>query len=467
MGKRWNEFRRCLLFALLACAFAAPLVAQQQAKDQAETPAPLTARELIALAKDVAKEVEELRGWKFKRDVPTEVYTEDQLREFIEKKVFQQQYGGGRLERVEAFLRMVGLIPADCDLRKTIVDVLLNQVGGFYDDESKSFYMLQREGVGYGPLLTRTLIAHELTHALDDQYVDLGKMINAELSEDEAMAIGALVEGSATALMMRYMLRAMLSGDFDTEEIMQAQLQEMERSEEFFRAPPYFSTLMANYICGMYFINRGKPPVPAMGAQADDEASAGVGDNVLAACADPPRTSEQILHPEKYWDKRRRDEPVLVDEKAVEKLIAPTGLHIVHRNTVGEMLCSILTEDERRELDIVGASFPGYWTNDAAEGWGGDRFFLLAEGADVERAKKALKGLRGVWIIAWDTADDRDEFVDDYELEREIAGRKLLKLGHRGAVYFFGFSETAQRELAGRFEKRPPRFTKGGDRWTP
>ncbi|RMF79630.1 MAG: hypothetical protein D6744_08950, partial [Planctomycetota bacterium] len=394
-------------------------------------PAPLSTRELVELARSVRREVEELRGWKFKRDVPTEVYDERQLRAFIEKKIFEEQFGGGRLERTEAFLRMVGLIPEDCDLRDTIVAVLLNQVGGFYGGRTKSFYMLKREGVGYGPLLTRTLVAHELTHALDDQYVDLGKLINTELSEDAAIAIGAVVEGSATVLMTRYMMRAMLSGDFDTEQIMQAQAQEMERSQAFFRAPPYFSTLLANYICGMYFINRGAPPVPVAGAIADDPAGANVGENLLAAAADPPESSEQILHPEKYWNKQTRDRPVLVNEDDVARLVAPLGLHVVHRNTVGELLCALLTSDEHRELDIIGASLPGYWTNDAAEGWGGDRFLLLSEGADAGQAAKDLRGLRGVWITIWDTPEDRDEFVADYALEREIPKRASVLIGKR------------------------------------
>ena len=69
--------------------------AQQGAEDQQG----LTNRQLIKLAKEVEKDVEQLRGWKFKHPVKTDVYTERQLRGFIEKRIFEEQLGEGRLEQ--------------------------------------------------------------------------------------------------------------------------------------------------------------------------------------------------------------------------------------------------------------------------------------------------------------------------------------------------------------------------------
>jgi hypothetical protein len=422
----------------------------------------LVAPDLIKMAKEVEKEVEALRGWAFKHPVKTDVRTEAQLREFIETKLLEEQYGGGRLERIEAFLRMVGLIPRDCGLKQTIIDVLLNQVGGFYDHDTKAFYMLKREGVGYGPLLNRSLVAHELTHALDDQYVDLGKLMHPELDEDQAIAIGSIVEGSATVLMMRYMMRAMMSGEYDAAELAEVQRQEMERSQVFLQAPPYFTTLLANYLCGMQFITRGRPVVPGM-----EPYEKGVGDNMLAVCKNPPVSSEQILHPQKYWDAAERDEPVVVADGDLERLIQRDGLHVVHKNTVGELLCSLLTSDENRELNIVTAGLPSYWTNEAATGWGGDRFFLLAEGKDAESAASELRGLKGIWVTLWDTSDDRNEFVEEYEIERELDRRSVFRLGDRGAVFLFGFDAAQREALQRRFAQAPPAFTKGGRSWNP
>ncbi len=448
----------CLLVVVVLAVSAAPLaVAQPERRDAA----PSANQDLVRLAQELQEEVEALRGWKFKHSVKTDVRSEQQLREFIETQLFEQQYGHGRFERTEAFLRMVGLIPPDCDLKKTILDALLNQIGGFYDHESKMFFMLQRAGIGYGPLLTRTLIVHELTHALDDQYVDLGKLITPNLDEDSAIAVGSIIEGSATILMMRYMLRAISSGEYNAEQLAEVQRQEIERSQAFLRAPPYFSTLMANYVCGMHFMSRGEPLMPGSGVFEK-----GIGDTMLAVCKNPPASSEQILHPYKYWDPKRRDGPVIVDERRVERVLRLDGLQVVHKNTVGELLCSLLASDENRELNIFSAALPTYWTNEAATGWGGDRFFLLAEGKDVESARKNLKGLKGVWITLWDATDDRDEFVEEYELERELPSRSVFTLGARGAVFLFGFDSSQRRALQRRFERTPPAFTKDGKPWS-
>lgn len=364
----------CVL-ALACTAWPAPAPGQDQ-----KPRAALTDESLIKIADEVQKEVEELRGWKFKRPVKKGVYTEKQLRAFIEKKLFEDGYGEGRLERLQAFLQMTGIIPPKCDLRKNFLDVLLEQIGGFYDPATSAFYMMNREG--FGPLMNRIMIAHELTHALDDQYADLEKLLNVrDMSEDQMAAIAGVVEGSATVLMMRYMARAQLSGKYDLNELMETAQTEMERADVLVKAPPYFSTLVASYMCGMHFVRRGE-----MVLVPDPSKDKGVGADVLKALKDPPTSSEQILHPEKYWDKSKRDDPVVVSDEDVEKLVARPGSYVVHKDTAGELLCAIVTAPAERELNIMLMHLPSFWTNEAATGWGGDRFYLLAKGPDQKKA---------------------------------------------------------------------------------
>jgi len=445
----------CCVIAALLTAPETPFAAAQQARRNATAP---SGGDWAALVEELQEEVEELRGWKFKHPVETGVCSEKRLREFIQKKAFEEEYGPDGLLRAQAFLRMVGLIPADCDLRQTILDVLLNQIGGFYDPTAKVLYVLDRSDIDYGPLLSRIIVAHELTHTLDDQYVDLDRLIKSrERTEDWSLTVGSVVEGSATALMMRYTLKAMNSGQYDPVQLIQLVRQEQERSRTFLEAPPYFSSLATMYMCGMSFLQGGAsgPAVPE-----------NVGQKLLQAAENPPVSTEQILHPEKYWNKAKRDYPVEVDEADVERLLRPLGLHVVHKDTVGELLCALLTTDENRVLDMIMVSLPSYWTNEAATGWGGDRFFLLAEGKDAQAAKKNLKGLRGVWITLWDTAVDRREFVEDYALERELPARWAFELGDRGTVYLFGFDPAQREALQRRFERAPPAFRKDGKPWT-
>ena len=422
----------------------------------------LSARDLVKLAEEVEKEVEALRGWKFKRPVKKDVRSEKQLRAYIEKKVFEEEYGQGRLECLQVMLPMIGLIPADCDLKQTFMDVLFNQIGGFYDPDSGAFYLLQRGGVDYGPLVNRILIAHELTHALDDQHVDLNRFIKSrEPTEDWTLAVGAVVEGSATTLMTRYSVRALLSGKYDLTELMQVVESETERSQAFLEAPPYFTALAANYMCGMTFLLRGN----FMALAADPEHK-GVGDDFLATVKDPPQSSEQILHPDKYWNADERDEPVVVKDEDVERLLRQPGLHVVHKNTMGELLCALLTFPADRKLDLNLMMLPSYWTNEAATGWGGDRFFLLAAGKDCQTARKQLKDVRGVWLTMWDTPRDRNEFIEDYATARKLPARRHFKRGAL-AVFLFGFDSRQAAEFEDHFLETLPAFRHGDKPWFP
>lgn len=447
-----------LLAGPIACVFA-----QSATTSAAEAPE-YTREQLIEMSKRVQKQVEEIRGWEFKHPVQTDVYDEGRLRRFIERRVFEEELGGGKLEQMQAVLRMTGLIPRDCDVRKTIMDVLLNQIGGFYDPPTRSFYMLQRAGVKYGKLLNHVLVAHELCHALDDQYLDLQKLMKAhEPTEDASLAIGAVVEGSATQLMTVYMAREMASGDFDNDELTRAIQDEMARSQVFAEAPRYFSAIMANYICGMFFVVHGDLTL----LQATDEAA---GKRMQARmqrlARDLPTTAEQILHPEKYWNPAERDEPVRIDDAAMQGRLEQAGRFVVHKNTLGELNCCLLTTDPAQPFNLMAASLPSTWTNDAAKGWGGDRFFLLARGTDATIAAKDLKGLQGVWITAWDTADDRDEFVHDYESLRPDDRRVQVLIGDRAAAFLFGLEKAEASALAESLKTSPPQWTKDGRPWS-
>jgi hypothetical protein len=420
---------------------------------------------LIQTADEVGAEVEALRGWKFKQPVKKGVYNEAELRKYLEKKAFEEEYGGGKLEKNQAFLRMTGLIPPTCDLKKTFLDVLLNQIGGFYDPDVKAFYMLRREGSDYGPLLTRTMIAHELTHALDDQYFDLGKVMKAlERTEDWGLTIQSVTEGSATALMFQYLTQAQKSGKYDTEDLKKVAKEEAERGKVLFEAPPYFATLAATYYCGTNFLLRGK----GLGALMTEEGKA-IGDRVRHSLQDLPRSTEQILHPAKYWESDRRDDPVEVQDKVVlGTVLAGTGSQELYRDTLGEMLCALLTHVRTWKLDPDRMGASGFWTNTAATGWGGDRFYLLTESKDVKAWEKEPELLRGLWITAWDTPKDRAEFLEELA-KRPVPGRgEPIPIGEKGVAFLFSapaaLAETVAKSLPAAAGEL---FQRKGKPWVP
>jgi hypothetical protein len=250
--------------------------------------------------------------------------------------------------------------------------------------------------------------------------------------------------------MTRYVTQAQFSGDLKADDLRDLMKSEEDRSRVFLEAPRYFQSLLANYTCGMFFLLQGQ-----LGALLDGTGNSG--QNFLKAVHDPPRSSEQILHPDKYWNADTRDEPVLIDEASAGGLFKSAGYRVIHENTAGEILAAILTTPADEKLDPMAAGLPTYWTNTAAEGWGGDRFFLLEAGPGPAPA---------VWITLWDTADDRDQFKTTYA---SAFGKPLTSasIGTRGVAFLYGFSNDQSSALVKKLSSGALRFTRAGKRWDP
>ena len=464
-----------VLLAVLALSPAVPARAEMPESQTAVAEAPdtaaiMTSAELVAMADEVAGEVAELRGWPFKTPVPKNVRTEDELRAYM-IETFAKDFPGDLPDRIGASMSMVGLLPAGADLLSLMMDVLMNQVGGFYDPPTKTFYMINRQGVSMPPAVMQMMVAHELTHALDDQYVSLDALVHTyERTEDSDFAVASVVEGSATILMSRYLTRLQLAGKLTMQDLTALMESEMERSKPLLEAPPYFHTIIARYTLGMLFLLKGDLTL-LMNADAGQT----VGDRFLAAAADPPRSSEQILHPEKYWDESRRDLPVTVDDAAVEQLLAGMDLGVRHRETFGEILVAMACRPDGAALDLVNASSASAWTDSAAMGWGGDRFYLAApegfsrrgHGRPRAGALPSIDELRGLWITAWDTPVDRDEFTEAYLAVRADNGGKVVLMGDRVAAVLFNLNEAETTTLEKALVVSPPAFTQGDAVWTP
>jgi len=439
----------------------APAAARPSLPAAAAPAAPAAATDLIQVADEVARDVESLRGWKFKEPVKKQLVTEEQTRAWLEKEI-EKQAPPALLARKQAFLRMIGLLPPDCDLKKTLVTLLQGQIAGYYDPEAKTLSLVKRDSMPRSGFVERIMLSHELTHALDDQYADLTKLVkdHGGKTEDGDLVVASVFEGSATAEMMRYTPRLQMSGQFDLSELLTYAKEEEGRNRTFLEAPRYFSVMLATYMCGMNFLARGNFASLLLGEK-------NVGDDFLAAAKNPPRSTKQILHPEKYWESAKRDEPVLVADDDVKKMLAVGGRFVVHTDTLGEMLCAILASSKDAKPDVMSMAMASYWTNPAATGWGGDRFYLLAAGSGADADAKSLKDLRGLWITLWDTAQDRDEFLQVFEQAMPNAARTAMKWGSQGAVFFFNFTDAERKDLEAKLQKSPPKMTRDAKPWTP
>jgi hypothetical protein len=249
---------------------------------------------------------------------------------------------------------------------------------------------------------------------------------------------------------------------------------EAERSKPFLEAPAYFHTIVGRYTLGMLFLLRNN-----MGLLLSPDAGKTVGERFLAAAKNPPVSSEQILHPAKYWEDAQRDLPVTINDESVKRILAKAGLASLHHDTFGEILIAITCRPAGDALNLMNASSAAAWTDSAAIGWGGDRFYLLAPrgddadegsaGSSVEsdRPMPPAEDLRGLWITAWDTPADRQEFTAAYAVEHGEDGPRFVLMGDRAAALLFHMDEGEAAALEDALLTSPPVFLKGDKNWMP
>ena len=439
-----------LLLVLLGATIATLAPASLLVRAAAQAPVPRAAHaaqpeDLGRLVDEVASEVEKLRGWSFKRPVKRQRTSIEEARRDLRRNI-EKALPPDRRDKLGVFLATAGLVPSGYDFSQTVLSLLEQQVAGYYEPETATLHIVDRQG-GTPPFIERMILAHELTHALDDQYADLGSLTGkpGERTEDMDIVVTSLAEGSATALMLQHMLRAQAAGRVDAAQLTQYVAQEMERARVFEKLPRYFSAMFGSYVVGAGFLAGGD-----MGALLSMPDNRVIGDRFLAARRALPKSSEQVLHPQKYWDDAKRDEPVVVDDGAVDKWLASPGWWVVHRDTIGELLTAVLTQPRNAAAGLAVMQTAASWTNPGAAGWGGDRFYLLASGTTREDAERSLKDPRGVWVTVWDTAAERNEFTAALDKGNPPPGYAVSPIGDTGAIVFIGFPKGERDSYLGK-----------------
>jgi hypothetical protein len=361
----------------------------------------LTQAELEEMTADILKDIEEMRGKSFVRDVEVSIANKAGFFNYAMERV-ESMSTPARLNAEETVMKMLGLLDPKVDFLKAQLEMLEEQVGGFYDPATESFCLMDSFQGG----LAKVILAHELTHALDDQLYDIdGTLERLEGNGDAQLAYQAVVEGSGTTNMNQWLLKNLdslsmdelaASGDMGMDSMMNA--------PECMWKP----TLMV-YMRGAAFLVRSDN---VMMGQAN-VVNAG---DLHTAFSNPPRSTEQILHPEKYWDKEERDEPVSValDASALKEW------NVLYEDTLGEATLALVTTPPKKRggLDPTNpmALLGIHYTNKAAEGWGGDRYLLLEK-----------EGVLVMHIVTvWDTERDAGEFHASIGKQKEHIHNGLL-----------------------------------------
>jgi len=145
------------------------------------------------------------------------------------------------------------------------------------------------------------------------------------------------------------------------------------------------------------------------------------------------------------------------DDDLAAAIEAASGRHVVHRDTLGEMVCALVAVERKLNMMLMGQA--SYWTNRYARGWGGDRLYLLGERSSEGALDLSRPGV--VWVTAWDTEKDRQEFAGMLRRSRgSRPGFSVVEDG-RVAVVVFGACGGVDPEAV----LRTARFQQDGRPW--
>ena len=325
--------------------------------------------------------LEESIGLTFKTPPRLELRERDDVREFLERQ-FNEQLTPLELAGTQAAYRRFGLLPDTLDLRSFLLDLLTEQVAGYYDPATKVLYVVRDAPKD----VTSIIISHELVHALQDQYTPLDAALALKGDNDRQVAMQAVMEGQAVYEQMS----AMFGGDMGLrmpngwDDVREAIRSGQASMPLFARAPEIIQeTLLFPYLSGAEFARQFKRARPGQAPFSPVAAS-----------------TEQILHPEKYLS----DAPDLPTRIT---LPAPRGATLVHEDNLGEFEVRLLLN---QHLGDAGTA------SRAAAGWDGDRYQLV----------NTPRGEGIAWFTLWDSAVDAAEFRDTMQraLERRFKIRQ-------------------------------------------
>lgn len=327
---------------------------------------------------DVAAEVAKLRGLKIKKKLKRETIDADALRARLVER-FGEEYSADEIAGQQASLERWGLIGADVQVHDLLLDILTEQVAGFYDRADQTLYIAEREVEG-----SDLLMAHEIVHALQDQHFDLDKLTDLPRTEADALqARHALIEGDGVVTSYELMLaREGVAPPWGMDDALTMMTKTIEASSGHARldqAPLVVRDLL------LFPYSRGMRFVAALRARHPWK-------KVDAVFKKPPASTEQILHPELY---QAGEAPHQV---AATTPAALSGWRTRHDTVWGEAGWSVLL----REHDVATAR-----AETAAAGWGGDRVVVYSP-PGKDRARDAV----GVGLTSWDADIDAMEFEE-------------------------------------------------------
>lgn len=316
-------------------------------------------------------------GLAFKTRPRSALRTRGQVRDYLIRKL-DQELPPARMQGLEAAYRLFGLLPDTLALRTLLLDLYTEQVAGYYDPDSATLF-----GVADAdPSQLRLVLAHEMVHALQGQYLPLDSILRETSNNDRLTAAQAVLEGQATLVSIDVLASGQqVTSNPEFWEMYREQVREQQGSMPVFAKAPLIvkEALIFPYLAGAEFMHwwegsRWKDSVP-------------YGPRM-------PVSTEQILAPDRY---ARGDQPV--------GLAFPPDSGIVYEDVLGEaeirvLLAQLAGSDQVRTHSPIG--------------WGGDRY----------RVYRTPAGPALIWYVVWDEPRSAERFTWGYGGKLRSTSRK-------------------------------------------
>jgi hypothetical protein len=393
-----NRVLLAVVVALIAALAALGVVAGEES-EQAAPAGGESLEQVTERVGEIARGVERVRELQFERIPPLRlVSAEEATRDGLAEL---DHYVSPRRQAIEErLLVMLGLLPPDARLRGLLTKALTEEVAGYYSPRTGMMALVR--GPGLDGLVAEVALAHELTHALEDQRYDIQPYGASGFLRDRAVADAALREGTATLAMLEYVALTQAGVQELPRQLRRRLLEELDEVAlpASSGLPRYVREgLVFSYVAGAAFVST----LQEKGGWAAVNRAFG---------EDAPVSSEQIMHPRKYEAGER---PVRVRLAGVREELLQ-GARVVARGDLGEFDTGQFLRDAngRRRSE------------EAAAGWGGSTFELwrLPGGGDV---------LVMAW--AWDSPRDAREFAAAARLSvGRLRGAGVVNDGNEGVV---------------------------------
>jgi hypothetical protein len=383
---------RALLWAVLVlCLACRGSFAQRSPAVTSPDPAKsVVAAEFAAAADEVLAQMSEITGLKLRSPVKKTLRSREEIRAYVinemnEDKEPAERYASAR--SAEAF----GLLPKGFDIDSFMVDLLTEQIAGLYDPKAHEFYIAD-----WIPLSDQKMVmAHELTHALEDQHFQIEAWVKAAKPNDDGeLARESVLEGSAMAAMIDYLLKESGRSLKDLPDIDPGMLVgDMGATPALKKAPPFLKdALVFPYFAGLTF--------------SADLLKENGWKGLPAVFSKPPISTQQIMHPALYHSGKTPSPENLPD---AGKLMGPDWTKL-EENVMGEfgwkeVLKQFLGEERAKSL---------------AATWDGDRYAVYEH--------KRTKRLVLVSLLRLSNAAEAMRFFGQYSeaLEKKYDERSKL-----------------------------------------